>query len=133
MKRKSVLGIIFLLILGVGAAYYFFESSPKLTAVETNQFSKEIIKEFNQYFVDQHGDKPWYGNLSKSEVTVNEKGEVLLKLSSKDFVKSGDEGAVLDAALGYFSEPVREKYKVKNVKAQVINPDHKLIEEKSAP
>ncbi|HBI04391.1 MAG TPA: hypothetical protein DDY49_10245 [Paenibacillaceae bacterium] len=131
MKRKSVLGIIFLLILGVGAAYYFFGSSPKLTAEETNQFSKEIIKEFNQYFADKQGDQPWYGNLSKSEVTVNQNGEVLLKLSTKDFVKSGDEEKILDAALGFFSESIREKYKVKNVKAQIINPDHKLIEEKS--
>lgn len=132
MKRKSVLGIIVLLIIGVGAAYYFLGSSPKLTAEETNQFSKEMIKEFNQYFADQHGTQPWYGNLSQSEVTVNEKGEVLLKLTSKDFVKSGDEGAILDAALGYFTESVRDKYKVKHVKAQVINPDYKLIEEKSA-
>lgn len=133
MKRKSVLGIILLFILVVGAGYYFWDSSRTLTPEETNQFSKKIVNEFNQYFLDKHGEQPWYRHLSKSEVTVNQNREVLLRLISKDFVKSGDEGKILDAALGFFSESVREKYKVKDVKVQVINPDYKLIEEKGAP
>jgi len=133
LKKKGIWAIILLLILVMGAGYYFFRSSVTLTPEETEEFSKGMIKEFNQHFYDNHGDKPWYVHLSNSEITLNQKGEVLLKLFSKDYVKSGDENEIFEAAFSYFSESVCKKYKVKDVNVQIVNPDNQILGEKNGP